>query len=149
MHALGGNLFNLVAAHWQFDAYFSAGTRKSLDVIVESKEDTPGGRYDVEYDVALRHRRIDDRDLGLPCWHVPSLEEGNAFSRHRIVPHCLADRHHHPTLGTGIPRLPGPLVRSKSFPGRTLCSSNRETPIILRSTAAPLKACDRPACQCG
>ena len=67
-----------------FDAYFSAGRRKSLDVIVESKEHTPCGRYDVEDDVALRHRRIDDRDLGLP-WHAPSLEEGNAFSRRRLV----------------------------------------------------------------
>jgi len=60
MYALGRNLLNLVGAHWQLDAYLSTGSRKAVDVIVKSKEDTPGGRYYVEYDVALRHRRIDD-----------------------------------------------------------------------------------------
>jgi hypothetical protein len=83
-------------------------------VIVESKEHTPRGRYDVEDDVALRHRRIDDRDLGLP-WHAPSLEEGNAFSRHRLVlavppsPPVLCTLlsffSASPSIGAGISRL--------------------------------------------
>jgi hypothetical protein len=77
---------DFVAAHWQLDADFSAGSLEPLDVIVESKEDTPCGRYDVEHDVALGHCRIDDRYLGLRCGHVPPVEEGNAFTRHCILP---------------------------------------------------------------
>jgi hypothetical protein len=85
MHALGADPLDLVVARFQFDADFSTGGLKSLDVIVESKEHTISSRYNVEYYVALGYGGIHDRDLGLLSGHVPPLEEGNAFVRHSVL----------------------------------------------------------------